>query len=114
MTQTYIQRFGNKYNARRTGYHGTSYMSNKEAEYARELDMRKDGGDIKNWEKQVKLSLDVNGVHIANYFMDFVIEHNDGSFEAVEVKGFETEVWKVKWKLAMAIYGEKYTFTLIK
>lgn len=110
----YTQKYGTKYNSRRTDYHGSSYMSKKEAEYAWELDMRKNGGDIKNWEKQVKLSLDVNGVHIANYYMDFIIEHNDGSFEAVEIKGYETDVWKMKWKMAQALYEEKYKFTLIK
>jgi len=110
----YTQKYGTKYNSRRTEYHGSSYMSKKEAEYAWELDMRKNGGDIKNWEKQVKLSLDVNGVHIANYYMDFIIEHNDGSFEAVEIKGYETDVWKMKWKMAQALYEDKYKFTLIK
>lgn len=110
----YIQRYGNKFNARRTGYHGTSYMSNKEAEYARNLDLLLSAGEIKSWEKQVKLSLDVNGVHIANYYMDFVVTNNDDSLDAVEVKGFETDVWKMKWKLAQAIYGDKYNFILEK
>ena len=110
----YYQKWGNKYNSRRTEYHGTSYMSNKEAEYAYQLDMLLAAGEIKSYEKQVKLSLDVNGVHIANYYMDFVVTNNDDSLDAIEVKGFETDVWKMKWKLAQALYGDKYKFILEK
>lgn len=112
--KTYLQKWGSKYNSRRTEYHGTSYMSKKEAEYAWELDMRLNGGDIKGYQKQFKLSLDVNGEHICNYYVDFLVENTDGSVDAVEVKGYETDVWKIKWKLAMALHGDKYNFVLIK
>jgi hypothetical protein len=37
----------------------------------------------------------------------------DGSIEYHEVKGFETDVWKLKWKMALAIYGAE-KFVLIK
>ena len=78
----------------------------KEAKYAEDLDWRVKGKDIKSWERQKKISLDVNGKHIANYYIDFVIHHNDGSREYVEVKGFATEVWRLKWKLFEALIDE--------
>ena len=102
----YRQRWGSKYGAKRTEHNGIQYHSKKEAGYAVELDLRLKAGDIKGWERQVKIPLDVNGYHIANYMIDFVITHNDGVKEYVEVKGFETEVWRLKWKLFEALYGD--------
>lgn len=106
----YITRFNNKlkYGNRRTEYHGTSYMSKKEANKAWELDLLKNNGDIKDWTKQLKLSLDVNGVHIANYYLDFMIEENDGTFTYLEIKSpiTCTDTWKLKWKLAQALYTD--------
>lgn len=98
----------NKYNASSTIYNNTAYHSKKEAAYAKELDLRKKAGDIKDWERQVRISLDVNGYHICNYYIDFKIIHNDGSIELVEVKGFRTEVWRLKWKLFEAIYSKRH------
>lgn len=104
----------NKYRSVSSTYNGIQYHSKAEAAYAAELDLRKKAGDIKSWERQVKCSIDVNGYHITNYYIDFVIEHNDGSSEYIEVKGFETEVWRLKRKLFEAIFifnnsGTKYT-----
>ena len=83
------------------------YHSKKEAGYAHQLEMRKASGDIKEVERQVKISLDVNGYHIANYYIDFVVTHNDGRREYIEVKGFETPEWRLKWKLFEALYGKE-------
>lgn len=83
----------------RQTYNGNTYHSKKEAEYAAELDSRKRAKDIKNWRKQEKIELYAYGKLICNYYIDFVIEHNDGTEEYVEVKGFETEVWRLKWKM---------------
>lgn len=89
----------NKYNAHSTQYEGQTYHSAFEAGYAAELDIRVRAKDIKSWERQVKIPLKVGGIFIANYYIDFVVEHNDGSFEWVEVKGAETELWRMKWKI---------------
>ena len=99
-------RRGNKYNAQSSNYNGRSFDSKKEAAYAAELDLRKRAGDILDWTPQVKIPLDVNGHHIANYYIDFVVEHPNETREYVEVKGFETDVWRLKWKLFEALYGD--------
>lgn len=95
-----------KYGNIRQEYHGTSYMSKKEARKAQELDLLLKSKKIKSWEKQKKLSLDINGKHIANYFLDFVIYYLDGSIEYLEIKSpiTCTDTWKLKWKMAQAIY----------
>lgn len=108
---TYFQKSGNKYHAQSTEYNGNVYHSKLEAAYAAELDLRVRAHDIKSWERQVKLDLKVGGykcekcghqkegVHHTNYYIDFIVHHNDGSREFVEVKGRELPEWKAKWRL---------------
>lgn len=103
---TYFQKSGNKYSATSTQYEGITYHSKLEAGYAESLDMRVMAKDIKSWERQVKLDLKVNGIHITNYYIDFVVTHNDGKKEFVEVKGFETDVWRMKWKILEATFED--------
>jgi len=83
-------------------YNGYSYHSKAEAQYAWELDCRKKAKDIKDWERQKKIEFYAYGKHICNYYIDFVIHHNDGTKEYVEVKGFETNIWMIKKKLMKA------------
>lgn len=103
----------NKYNAVRSTYNGYTYDSKKEADHAVELDWLKKAGEIKKWERQHKISIDINGVHICNYFVDFKVYYNDGHVEFHEVKGFETDLWRIKWRLAKAMYPHN-RFILIK
>ena len=109
--KTYFKR--NKYNAISTKYGDRYYDSKLEAGYAMELDWRKKAKEIKEIVPQYKISLDVNGVHIANYFMDFKVVLTDGTIEMHEVKGKEMPLWVMKWRLAKALYPE-WKFVLIK
>lgn len=104
----YYQRSGNKYRAQRTEYNGAVYHSKLEAAVAQELDLRVKAGDIKSWERQVKLPLSVNGIHITNYYIDFLIENNDGSREFLEAKGVATPEWKLKWSLLEATFDDLF------
>ena len=104
---------GNKYNAKTTTYNGRNYHSRLEAGYAMELDWMLKAKIIKEWIPQFKLDLRINDYHIANYYVDFKVILPDKKVEYHEAKGYETEVWKMKWKMAMAIYG-KEKFVLIK
>lgn len=110
----YSQIRSNKYNASKSFYNGYWYQSKLEAGYAQELDLRVKAKDIKSWERQVRVSLDVNGYHITNYIVDFKVLHNDDTIEWVECKGMETAEWVLKRKLfeALIIHGkanERYT-----
>ena len=95
----------------KTSYYKTKkagrYDSKFEAGLARTLEILKKAKKIKDFEEQVKIPLEVNGYHICNYYIDFVIHHLDGTVEYREAKGFSTPVWKLKWKLFEATYSDK-------
>lgn len=74
---------------------------------AAELDLLKKAGEIVDYKTQVKIPLIVNNYIICNYYMDFVVEHNDGTIEYIECKGYSTEIWKMKWKMFEALYSDK-------
>jgi len=103
----------NKFGSIKQTYNGFSYDSKREAEYAAELDWLMEAKEVKKWERQHKISIDINGKHICNYYVDFKVYFNDGRIEYHEVKGYETAVWKLKWKLSQAIYPDN-NFVLIK
>lgn len=100
----YYQRKQNKYNAKSIYYKGEFYHSKKEAAYAMELDLRVKAKEVIRWERQVKISLDIGDYHITNYFVDFRVYLKNGDIELTEVKGFETEIYRLKRKLLEAIY----------
>lgn len=109
----------NKYGNTKQTYNGYSYHSKKEASYAAELDWRIKAKEVKEWTRQHRLDLRVNGELICKYYIDFRAELTDGSIEYIEVKGFETDVWRLKWKLTKAIFeelteGEDAKLVLIK
>lgn len=111
MGYKYVRR--NKYNAKKTKYNGRLYDSALEAKYAEDLDWLKKAGEVTKITPQFKISIDVNDVHIANYFMDFRVEFADGRIEMHEVKGMETQIWRMKWRLAKALYPD-WNFVLVK
>jgi len=96
-------------------YKSRSYRSKAEVKYAMYLDQRLKDKEIKSWEYEKKIELfGENGTRICNYAIDFVITHLDGLIEFVEVKGYETGIWRLKWKLFKDKYGKdsKYKITL--
>lgn len=95
-----------KYGNQRTNYNGRSYQSKAEARYAKKLDILKGGGQIRDWRPQVPVPLVVNSMLIAKYIVDFAIINNDGTRELIEIKGMETAVWKLKYKLFKALYPD--------
>ena len=123
----------NKYGAKRTDYGGNVYHSKFEAGYAEELDLRLMAKDIKGWERQKRFSFNFvkkhgdwvltdksiagkEGFHITDYILDFIITHNDGTKEFIEVKGVEMPAWKMKWKMLCALYEDvpDVKITLVK
>ena len=70
-----------------TEYGGVRYDSKAESCYARDLDLKIKAGLVLRWERQVVFSLDVNGVHICKYKLDFRVYLADGSIEHIDVKG---------------------------
>lgn len=110
----------NKYNAVRTEYKGEMYDSKREAKHAAELDLLKRAGEVKKWVRQFPIELRndalevLTGKVICTYRIDFKVWWTDGGrITYDEVKGFETDLWKVKWKLAHKQHPD-WEFRLIK
>jgi len=113
----YLQKRGNKYNAKSSIYNGTYYHSRLEAAYAKDLDLRVFAKDITSWESQIRVPFELNGIKICTYIVDFKILHNDGSVEWVETKGFMTDIARIKIRLFEAMYlPDKHNerFTIVK
>lgn len=83
---------------------GHQHDSRLEAGYCTQLHLLKANGYIKDIKIQHQFSFDVNGVHIANYYADFLVTNNDGNTEVHETKGFKTDVYTMKKKLFKALY----------
>jgi hypothetical protein len=98
-----------KYHNKRTVYEGQTFMSKREAGYARTLDALKYAKDPKekvvSYETQVPFQIELNGKKICKYIADFVVKYKDGHTEVVDPKGFKTALYRLKKKLVEAQYG---------
>lgn len=103
---------GNKFGAKKTVVDGITFDSKREAAYYGELKMRMRGEKF-IFQRQVKYPLyafdegHVSGTYakkVCTHVVDFVITRIDGKTEAHEVKGVETDVWKLKKKIFEANY----------
>ena len=92
----------NKFHAKKTMVNGKKYDSLKEGSKAMELEQLKKSKQIKDFESHKKIELfGENGTRICNYFADFVIYHNDGTTEILDVKSKATEtlLFRTKWRM---------------
>lgn len=84
-------------------------MSKREAGYARTLDALKHAKDPKervvSYETQVPFQIEINGIKICKYLADFKVLYKDKHIEIIDVKGFRTEIYRLKKKLVEAQYG---------
>lgn len=100
-----------KYGNEKTIYHNEQYDSKKEAEYARILDLASRATRIADRvvqvTRQVPYPVEIDGAKICKYIADFVVFYADGRREIVDVKGYRTEIYKLKKKLVEAIYKIK-------
>lgn len=96
-------RFGpkkHKYNAKATVVDGIRFDSKREARYYEKLKWRKGAGEVLFWLRQAPIHLP-GGVRMV---IDFVEFHTDGTVHFVDVKGMQTEAFKIKKRQAEAIY----------
>jgi hypothetical protein len=91
----------NKYNAAKTEFDGKVYDSKKEAARAAELKLLQKAGEIMAFAEQVTFLLPAG----VKYIADFVIIGNDLSVTVEDVKGFKTDVYKLKKKLMEEVHG---------
>lgn len=93
-------------------YNGFVYDSHFEATKAAELDLMVRGGQIAHWVGQVPIPIYVDGHHVCDYVMDFLVWHNgtihpEGTLEYIETKGKAEAVWRLKWKLFAAQFRDQ-------
>lgn len=98
-----------KYGNKKTEYNGQIFDSKKEAAYCMQLDTLKKAKNkverVVSYECQVAYPIEINGKKICKYVADFVVMYADGRKEVVDVKGFRTEMYRLKKKLVEASYG---------
>ena len=122
----------NKYHARKTECkQGHKHDSGREAQFCAELRLREIAGDIDSYEVNKKYQLQpgfqmkpIDQKHIhpwrqrgeavraINYIADFVVKHSDGMTEVIDVKGMQTDAFKIKWKLLQYLYRESASVIL--
>lgn len=88
----------NKYGAQREG----KYASKREAAYAATLQTLERGGAIRELREQHPIVLvPANGkLRAIKYIADFTYIGKDGQFHVVDVKGFKTQVYRLKKRMA--------------
>src|SRR5690625_4420542 len=92
----------NKYRNHRVEIDGHTFDSKAEARYYKQLKLRKRAEDIKDFELQPRFRLqegfnkDGKRYRPIDYVADFKIHHNDGSIEIVDVKGTQTQVFRLR------------------
>lgn len=100
----------NKYNNRIVVVNGIKFHSQKEAKRYAELLLLLREGVISDLATQVPYLITVNGKKICRYVADFVYRDLQTHGTVVEdVKGYRTEIYKLKKKLVEAIYDFKIT-----
>ena len=90
-----------KYNSTRVSYRGISFQSILERDYYVYLEMLQKSGEIDFFLQQSRFDLEGGVV----YRLDFMVFHNNGLIEFVDVKGYETEMFKLKKKQVEARYN---------
>ena len=102
-----------KYNAKKVEIDGIKFDSKAEGEYYLHLKQQVTERQILGFERQKRMLLQegfnvegVNGkIRPIFYVVDFIITENYGTLTYVDVKGMETDVFKLKKKLFMKRYN---------
>lgn len=103
-----------KYRNKKVTIDGITFDSKAEAAYYNYLKILKKSGEIKDFDMQVRFTLMDNFKHPSkpkktvraiNYIPDFVVTENDGTKSVIDVKGMQTQVFKIKAKMFMKRYN---------
>lgn len=90
-------------------FNGKLYDSKLEMSYRKHLELLKKAANPKdrvvNIEEQLPFQIEIKGVKICKYLVDFAVEYGDGRVEFVDVKGVQTDIYKLKKKLVEAQFA---------
>lgn len=101
-----------KYLSHKVVVDGIKFDSKDEAKYYEALKIRKYRGEIENFELQPKFTLIDSFKKFGKlyramtYTPDFLIYHNDGSIEYIDVKGMTTQQGELRVKLFNYFYRD--------
>lgn len=106
-----------KYRNRKVNVDGHTFDSQAEARYYQMLKLLQKSGEVTSFEMQKKYELLPKFKHpktgkivrSITYIPDFVVNYSDGREEVVDVKGMQTQVFRLKEKLFM----HKYSIPLV-
>lgn len=97
----------NKYGAIKTKIGDQVFDSKLEAEHYLILQDQQRCGEIEHLDTQHELQLGVNNKLICTYIADYYYYDKAAQRWVIsDAKGVETDVFKLKWKLAKALYPE--------
>lgn len=107
-----------KYRARKTEIDGIKFDSKKEGRRYEELKLLERAGEIKNLQLQPRFTLQENFKYQGKterkitYIADFMYEEKKGQVVVEDVKSeiTKTPLYRVKRKLFLKKYGDKYAF----
>jgi hypothetical protein len=103
-----IQRGRSKYGNQPMWLDGYYFDSKAEARHYAQLRLAEEMGDISELQvhPRYKVADAPNGETDVYYEADFAYRTREGKLVVVDVKGFETQAWKIKRKLFMTRYPE--------
>jgi len=102
----------NKYHAIRTTLNGRTYASRAEAAWSAFYQNELSLGRLKALEYQPMIEL-LPRPNRVKYVADFKLTHLDGSEEYIDVKGVETDVFKLKKKM-LAYFHPEIKLTIVR
>lgn len=85
---------------------GIVFDSAAERDYAAQLEHQKKLGIIVAYQRQFPFELTSHGKKICTHYVDFLVYQANEGESVHEVKGHETDLWKIKRKLFEACYPE--------
>lgn len=95
-----------KYRAVKVVVNGVRFDSKKEARRWQELQLLEAAGKISDLQRQVNFPLSVNCKKICTYRADFTYRQGDRAV-VEDAKGYQTDVFKIKWKLLQLLYPDR-------
>lgn len=94
-----------KYRNRKTVIDGLTFASVKEGRRYVELKNMQQAGIISNLRMQVPIACILNGIKVCDWVADFTYSDQAGNPIYEDVKGYRTEVYRLKKKLVFVCHG---------
>jgi hypothetical protein len=112
---SYTKENWHKYHAKKTWVDNICFRSKLEADRYVQLKLQQAAGLISNLSLQPRFRIEINGIKICDYIADFMYQEGRNPKAPIiveDAKGQILPVFRIKWKMVHAIYGDRYTFRI--